>query len=100
PALGTMREQAPTTTRPRDREIVLDGLVGIARRPLRLAQVLPQTVVTVPTWVRRARRGEAMAAPFTAPRTSFNGTVTGHRAVAFTRMNLDDVKEVENAFGT
>ncbi len=40
-----------------------------------------------------------MPAPFTAPRTSLNGTITGHRSIAFTRLDLDDVKEVKNAFG-
>jgi WS/DGAT/MGAT family acyltransferase len=40
-----------------------------------------------------------MPAPFTAPRTSFNGTITGHRSVAFVRMDLAHVKEVKNAFG-
>ena len=100
PTFGALREQAPAPPRPRDRDIVLDGVLGIARRPLRLAQVLPHTLATVPNWVQRARRGEAMAAPFSAPRTSFNGMVTGHRAVAFTRLDLGEVKEVKNAFGT
>ena len=35
--------------------------------------------------VGRAREGTAMAAPLTAPRTSFNGTITGHRAIASRR---------------
>jgi WS/DGAT/MGAT family acyltransferase len=86
--------------RPRDRDIVIDGLLGLAKRPLHLASVLPHTLSVLPDWVQRARRGAAMPAPFTAPRTSFNGTVTGHRAVAFARMDLADVKEVKNAFGT
>jgi WS/DGAT/MGAT family acyltransferase len=41
-----------------------------------------------------------MPAPFTAPRTSFNGTITGHRSIAFARLDLDEVKEIKNAFGT
>lgn len=85
--------------RPGDAEIVLDGLLGVAARPVRLAAVLPHTLAVLPAWIRRARRGAAMPAPFTAPRTSFNGTVTGHRSVAFTRLSLGDVKEVKNAFG-
>ena len=40
-----------------------------------------------------------MAAPLTAPRTSFNGTITGHRAVALVDMSLDDIKEVKAATG-
>ncbi|MCW2496906.1 wax ester/triacylglycerol synthase family O-acyltransferase [Jatrophihabitans sp.] len=93
-------EHAPVAPRPSDREIVLDGLVGMAKRPLKFAQVLPGTLGTLPRWIQRARRGTAMPAPFTAPRTSFNATVTSHRTVAFTRLDLDDVKEIKNAFGT
>jgi diacylglycerol O-acyltransferase len=94
------RGAAPPARRPSDREIVLDGLLGIAKRPVKLARVLPGTLRVLPSWVQRARRGTAMPAPFTAPRTSFNGTVTGHRGVAFARLNLGEVKEVKNAFGT
>jgi diacylglycerol O-acyltransferase len=85
---------------PRDRDIALDGLLGIAKRPVKLARLLPGTLGVLPEWIQRSRRGDAMPAPFTAPRTSLNGTVTGHRTVAFARLSLDDVKEVKNTFGT
>jgi diacylglycerol O-acyltransferase / wax synthase len=100
PPFGSLRERTAPPPRPRDRDIVLDGVLGIAKRPLRLAQVLPHTLATVPNWVQRARRGQAMPAPFSAPRTSFNGTVTGHRTVAFTRLDLAEIKQIKNAFGT
>ncbi len=51
------------------------------------------------SWIARARRGDAMPAPFTAPRTPFNSTITGHRNVGFAELNLDDVKLVKNVFG-
>ena len=41
-----------------------------------------------------------MAAPLTAPRTSFNGTITGHRSIGFIDIDLEDVREVKNATGT
>ena len=44
-------------------------------------------------------RGKGMPVPFTAPRTSLNGTITGHRSVAFAQLDLDEVKDVKNAFG-
>ena len=85
---------------PRDRDLIAQGLLRVAKRPLRLPRLLPETIGVIPSWVQRTRRREAMPAPFTAPRTSFNGTVTSHRTVAFTRVGLADVKEVKNAFGT
>src|SRR5581483_4363786 len=90
-------QHRPAPKRPRDRDIVLDGLVGYAKRPLQLANVLPHTLGAIPSWIGRARRGAAMPAPFTAPRTSFNATITGHRCVAFARLSLDEVKEIKNA---
>ncbi len=99
PPFGAQERQA-TPPRPRDRDIVLDGLVNVATRPLRFAQVLPRTLTAVPAWVRRSRSGTAMPAPFSAPRTSLNGTVTGHRTVAFTRLDLSEVKQIKNAFDT
>ena len=86
--------------RPRDRDIVVSGLVGIAKRPVKLARLLPGTLGVLPSWIERSRRGAAMPAPFTAPRTSLNGTVTGHRSIAFMRLSLADVKEVKNAFSS
>ena len=38
-----------------------------------------------------------MAAPLTAPRTSFNGTITGHRTIAIEDISLDKIKEIKNA---
>jgi diacylglycerol O-acyltransferase len=96
-AAGAPKSAAPT--RPRDARIVVDGALRLATRPVKFARLLPPTLGVLPEWIQRSSRGKAMPAPFTAPRTSFNGTITGHRAVAFTRMDLADVKEVKNAFG-
>jgi diacylglycerol O-acyltransferase len=97
PAEG--QAKTPEPKRPSDVAIIADGALRLARRPLRFARLLPPTVGVLPEWIGRARRGAAMPAPFTAPRTSFNATITGHRSVAFSRMDLADVKEVKNAFG-
>ena len=50
--------------------------------------------------IGRAREGTAMAAPFSAPRTSFNGTITGHRTIALADIDLDDIKAIKKATGT
>ncbi|MBJ8341373.1 wax ester/triacylglycerol synthase family O-acyltransferase [Antrihabitans sp. NCIMB 15449] len=79
-------------------EIAVGGLFAYASRPIKFLKVLP-TALTVPQWISRARRGEAMPAPFTAPRTSFNGTITGHRSIAYSQLDLAKVKLVKNTFG-
>jgi diacylglycerol O-acyltransferase / wax synthase len=81
-------------------EMAARGLVRYANRPVHLAtKTLPSTVTTVVDTVRRAISGSAMASPFTAPQTTFNATVTGHRNVAFAQLDLEDVKKVKNHFG-
>lgn len=80
---------------PSNGELLLRGAGHLASMPLRLAgMVMPTTGVLVET-VKRARKGTAMAAPLTAPRTSFNGTITGHRSVAYTDMSLERIKEIK-----
>jgi diacylglycerol O-acyltransferase len=80
--------------------IALGGLGRFASRPINLAtSVLPATVSTVFDTVRRAAGGRAMANPFAAPQTPFNGTITAHRNVAFAQLDLEDVKTVKNHFG-
>ena len=79
-------------------EIAVTGLMRFATRPLQLANLLPITAVSVFETVRRARSGSGMAAPFAAPQTAFNASVTGHRNIAFTQLDLDDIKEVKSRF--
>lgn len=80
--------------------IALGGLGRFASRPVDLAtNVLPATVSTVFDFVRRSAGGRAMPNPFGAPQTSFNASITAHRNVAFTQLNLNDVKKVKDHFG-
>ena len=80
--------------------IALGGLGRFASRPINLAtSVLPSTVSTVFDTVRRVAGGRAMANPFAAPQTPFNGSVTAHRNVAFSQLDLEDVKTVKDHFG-
>src|SRR5919198_7178 len=64
---------------PSDLALIARGLGTLARKPVELARLLPRTLGIVPSWVDRSRRGSGMPAPFTAPRTSFNGTISGRR---------------------
>jgi diacylglycerol O-acyltransferase / wax synthase len=79
--------------------IATSGLMGFAKRPLRLATVLPSTMLTLAQTLLRARDGRTMAAPFSAPPTSFNGALSRHRNIAYTQLDMRDVKRVKNAFG-
>lgn len=95
----TVPEPKSVPTRPSDARIVLDGALRLARRPVSFARLLPPTVRVVPAWFDRARRGRAMPVPFSAPRTSFNATISGHRSIAFAQLDLAAVKDVKNVFG-
>jgi len=81
-------------------QIAASGLIGAALRPWRLANILPATVATVAKTILRARSGgHTMAAPFAAPPTAFNGSFTRRRNVAFSDVDLEDVKTVKKRFG-
>lgn len=81
-------------------ELAVGGALSRLATPWRVASLLPGTLGVLPSWVNRARKGLAMPAPFTAPRTPFNRTITGHRSISFGSVDLADVKRVKNAFGT
>jgi diacylglycerol O-acyltransferase / wax synthase len=80
-------------------QIAASGLVGFALRPWRLATVLPPTARTLVQTVFRARQGRTMAAPFAAPPTAFNAPFTEQRNIAFTQLDLRDIKTVKNRLG-
>ena len=82
---------------PSDLELIGRGVVATAAKPWRLAKLVAPTARTLVESVSRARQGTAMAAPLTAPRTSFNGTITGHRSIAYADVSLDTIKEIKGA---
>lgn len=108
-------------------QLITGGLWDFyVRRPLTLARLLPEAAM-LPVRMRRAtaekKSGETetpektptndkqapseapgdatapTAAPFTAPRTRFNATITPHRAVWGTSLDLAEIKEIKTAFG-
>lgn len=106
--LCSLEADAPPLTpeaRPHERDATSRELFGRAvlsraALPVHVAKILAPTVGGVASTIGRARAGTAMAAPLTAPRTSFNGTITGHRSVALADLPLDDVRAVKKATGT
>lgn len=97
-ALGPQQEYG---REPGRRELLSRAIVSnVAHRPLTAVRLLTPSAQLITRTVGRARTGTAMAAPFTAPRTSFNGTITGHRAIAVADISLDDIREIKSATGT
>lgn len=86
--------------RPSELAMLGRAIYDVASRPVGVARLLPGTVLALGRLVGRRSRGvPGMPAPFLAPRTSFNATLTPHRTVAFVQVPLADVKAVKNAFG-
>lgn len=95
--------QGQPESRPRDPgrpELLGRAVLGLGAKPVMLAKVLRPSYELITKSVGRAREGTAMAAPFSAPRTSFNGTITAHRSIALTDLDLADIREIKNATGT
>ena len=92
-------------------QLILGGAASLARRPFTLASLIPETLMVPFNLSRGGRRAagtadaagtdrEGMPTPFTAPRTLFNGTITPRRAMSFVSLDLEELKEVKNAFDT
>jgi WS/DGAT/MGAT family acyltransferase len=86
--------------KPSEVELVGRALLDTVGRPFGVVKLVPGTLLGAAKLINRRGRGAVgMPAPFTAPRTSFNATITPHRSVAFTSVPLEDIKTVKNAFG-
>ena len=94
-------ESAPKDQRqprtPSDTELLARGVVTNLAKPVQMAKMVAPTANVLTRTIGRARSGTAMAAPLTAPRTSFNGTITGHRTIAIEDMSLEKIKEIKRA---
>ncbi len=72
---------------------------SMVRLPLRTARLVNQLVRQAVTMTGFSRGEDAPPAPFSAPRTSFNGRLSAHRLVATATVPLGDVKAVRRAAG-
>jgi diacylglycerol O-acyltransferase len=85
---------------PSDLELISYAVLSLARQPLELARALERSVEIGLHLARQRRELEALPpAPFSAPKVSFNCSITPHRRVAFAEVPLDEVKAVKNALG-
>ncbi|WP_341924105.1 wax ester/triacylglycerol synthase family O-acyltransferase [Nocardioides psychrotolerans] len=82
------------------RELLGRAVLTNLTRPVHAARILAPTAKGVTRTIGRARAGTAMAAPLTAPRTSFNGTITGRRTIGVVDLDLEAVRQVKGATGT
>ncbi len=98
PPLELGIDNASVTERvPGDLELFARGVASTVARPWRAFGLIGPTTSLVTRTIERARAGTAMAAPLTAPRTPFNGNISGHRSVAFRDLSLDRIKEIKRA---
>jgi diacylglycerol O-acyltransferase / wax synthase len=104
---------------PGDLGMLLRGVAGAARYPLRALTALPRALPnleetqfkTIPgasalgNLVARAQHaitrqdGPVQRTSLVAPKTSFSGRISAHRRFTFGRLPLADVKQVKNAHG-
>jgi diacylglycerol O-acyltransferase / wax synthase len=97
PPLEAAPKDGAAARTPTDAELFARGVVSNLAKPVELAKLVAPTAGVLTRTIGRARSGTAMAAPLRAPRTSFNGTITGHRTVAVQDMSLQKIKDIKNA---
>ncbi|MEJ5255625.1 MAG: wax ester/triacylglycerol synthase family O-acyltransferase [Acidimicrobiales bacterium] len=88
---------------PSDTELVVHALASIAQQPVRAVKTARRTLeaaLRIRDINRRQPNQKPPPSPFSAPRTSFNATLTPHRAFATASLSLPDVKMIKNARGT
>ncbi len=97
PPLETAPKGGETPRTPSDTELFARGVATNLAKPVAVAKLVAPTAGVLTKSLTRARSGTAMAAPLTAPRTSFNGTITGHRTIAIGDLSLTKIKDIKNA---
>ncbi len=99
---GEPKDAAPPLRPPNPFELLGHTFLYRLRAPADLVRLVPETIGRIGGAVWRAARGggsERIAMPFTAPRTSFNASVSGRRSVAFVDVSLEEVKALKQAVG-
>ena len=100
PRIAPQQDTWEPERRPSEIELLGRAVYDVVSRPVGVVKLLPGTLLGLAKILNRRSTGApGMPAPFTAPRTSFNATLTPHRIVSFVNVSLDDVKTVKNAFG-
>lgn len=113
---GPWGDNAPV---PGDLGMLVQGIAGAARYPLRALRALPSALPNLEETqfkvipglaplgrlATRAQQalnrhdGPVQRTHLVAPKTSFSGRISAHRRFTFGQLSLDDVKGVKNAYG-
>ena len=102
PAPGRAWRAEPVPT---EAELLAGAASSLARQPERALSAVRRTVGAVRELAERNRRlreedeSAPPPAPFSAPRTSLNGSISPHRRFAVGEVALDDIRLVKEAFG-
>ncbi|MCL4163800.1 UNVERIFIED_CONTAM: hypothetical protein GTU68_021251, partial [Idotea baltica] len=86
---------------PTDLELVSYAMASKVRNGRQMPPLIGRTVQGIANVVnnRRDPEGAVGAAPLTAPRTPWNGTISPRRQVSFARLPLGEAKQIKDALG-
>ncbi len=87
---------------PNELALLRRAMGSLARRPYRLASLMPQMLQSLVALRKEPPAPEQIdlpPLPFTAPRTPFNVTITPHRRFAALNISLAEAKAVKNKVG-
>jgi len=84
---------------PSDVELLVHAGRSMLEHPTNLVEAVRRTVESALSLRERNRQAGVAPppAPFSAPRSAFNGSIGPHRRYAFTELSLDSIKDVKNA---
>lgn len=86
---------------PSDFELVGFALASLARQPVRAAKTARRTAEALWGLRQRNRHPDVSPppAPFSAPRTSINTSITARRSLGYLQVDLEEVKRIKGALG-
>jgi WS/DGAT/MGAT family acyltransferase len=98
PPIEPPADDRPIEPVPSSFELLARGMAHTLATPVRVARLVNQSVRQGLTFLGFQRQATPPAAPFQAPRTSFNTDLTPHRRFAYTSVPLEPVREIKRAF--
>jgi WS/DGAT/MGAT family acyltransferase len=85
---------------PSEQEMLVRAMADLVRQPVKMVRAVRKTMPNAVRAFQRVRDSEHdVALPLATPRLSMNRSITPHRAVAFSSVQLADVKALKNALG-